>query len=92
MPVADRSNAAQGIDRISGRGTLTFTLNGALQTLWSAWVITSVNGRSGTPLGRARCQPASTIAAALLNLAHHKETPALSSIPTENFPPTLANL
>jgi hypothetical protein len=30
MPVADRSNAAQGIDGIPGRGTLTFTLNGAL--------------------------------------------------------------
>ena len=29
-----------------------------------------VNGRSGTPLGRARCQPAPTIEAALLNLAH----------------------
>ncbi len=26
-------------------------------------------GRSGTPLGRARCQPASTIETALLNLA-----------------------
>jgi hypothetical protein len=33
MPVADRSDAAQGIDGIPGRGTLTFTLNGALQTL-----------------------------------------------------------
>jgi len=40
------------------------------QDLWSTWVVTSVNGRSGTPLGRARCQPAYTIAAALLNLAH----------------------
>jgi hypothetical protein len=27
------SNAAQGIDRIPGRGALTFTLNGALKTL-----------------------------------------------------------
>ena len=33
MPVADRSNAAQGIDGIPGRRTLTFTLYGALQTL-----------------------------------------------------------
>ncbi len=32
-PVADRSNTAQGIDGIAGRGTLTFTLNGALQAL-----------------------------------------------------------
>ena len=40
------------------------------QDLWSAWILTSVNGRSGTPLGRARCQPAPTIEAALLNLAH----------------------
>ncbi len=40
------------------------------QDLWSSWLITSVNGRRGTPLGRARCQPAPTIEAALLNLAH----------------------
>jgi hypothetical protein len=40
------------------------------QDLWSARILTSVNGRSGTPLGRARCQSASTIEAALLNLAH----------------------
>ena len=40
------------------------------QDLWSSWVVTSVNGRSGTPLGRARCQPALSIEAALLNLAH----------------------
>jgi hypothetical protein len=40
------------------------------QDLWCAWVLTSVNGRSGTPLGRARRQPAPTIEAALLNLAH----------------------
>ena len=40
------------------------------QELWSSWMLTSVNGRNGTPLGRARCQPASSIEAALLNLAH----------------------
>jgi hypothetical protein len=33
VTVTDRSNAAQGIDRIPGRGALTFTINGALQTL-----------------------------------------------------------
>ncbi len=40
------------------------------QDLWKSWVVTSVNGRSGTPLGRVRCQPASGIETALLNLAH----------------------
>jgi hypothetical protein len=40
------------------------------QDLWSSWVITSVNGRNGTPLGRARSQPACTIEAALLKLDH----------------------
>jgi hypothetical protein len=40
------------------------------QDLWQSWVVTSVNGRSGTPLGRARCQPAATIETALLSLAH----------------------
>jgi hypothetical protein len=39
------------------------------QDLWSSWVLTSVNGRSGTPLGRARSKPADTIEAALLDLA-----------------------
>jgi hypothetical protein len=33
MAVTDRSNAAQGIDRIPGRRALTFTLNGPLQAL-----------------------------------------------------------
>jgi hypothetical protein len=33
VTVTDRSNAAQGIDGIPGRGTLTFTLNSALQAL-----------------------------------------------------------
>jgi hypothetical protein len=40
------------------------------QDLWSSWVVTSVNGRSGTPLGRARSRPSATIDAALLELAH----------------------
>jgi hypothetical protein len=40
------------------------------QDLWSSWVLTSVNGRCGTPLGRARCHAAPTIEAALLNLAN----------------------
>ena len=45
------------------------------QDLWSLWVVTSVNGRSGTPFGRARCHPACTIEAALLNLAHIAKRP-----------------
>ena len=40
------------------------------QDLWSSWLITSVNGRTSTPLGRARSRPAATIDAALLELAH----------------------
>jgi hypothetical protein len=40
------------------------------QDLWSSWLVTSVNGRSSTPLGRARSRPAATIDAALLELAH----------------------
>jgi len=39
------------------------------QDLWASWVVTSVNGRSGIPLGRARFRPAATIDAALLELA-----------------------
>lgn len=40
------------------------------QDLWSGWIITQVNGRRGSPLGRARAKPASSIEAALLELAH----------------------
>jgi hypothetical protein len=40
------------------------------QDPWTSWLITSVNGRSSTPLGRARSRPAATIDAALLELAH----------------------
>ncbi len=39
------------------------------QDLWSAWLVTQVNGRRGTRLGRARSKPAPTIEAALLELA-----------------------
>jgi hypothetical protein len=39
------------------------------QDLWSSWLRTQVNGRIGTPLGRARSKPATTIEAALLDLA-----------------------
>jgi hypothetical protein len=46
------------------------------QDLWSSWVITSVNGRSGTRLGRARCKPAFTIEAAPIGPRPHCSTPA----------------
>lgn len=39
------------------------------QDLWSAWLITQVNGRRGTRLGRARSTPSTSIEAALLELA-----------------------
>ncbi len=40
------------------------------QDLWASWLITLVNGRRGSPLGRARFKPAPTLDAALLELAH----------------------
>lgn len=39
------------------------------QDLWSGWLLTQVNGRTGSPLGRTRAHPASTIEQALLELA-----------------------
>ena len=39
------------------------------QDLWNSWLLTHVNGRIGTPLGRARTLPAQTLEAALLTLA-----------------------
>jgi hypothetical protein len=39
------------------------------QDLWSSWLITRVNGRRGTPIGRALSKPVTTIEAALLELA-----------------------
>ncbi len=39
------------------------------QDLWSSWLLTLVNGRIGTPLGRARALPSPTLEAALLTLA-----------------------
>ena len=39
------------------------------QDLWSHWLLTQVNGRIGTRLGRARAKPAPTIEYALLELA-----------------------
>jgi len=39
------------------------------QDLWSSWLLTHVNGRIGTPLGRARALPSPSLEAALLTLA-----------------------
>jgi hypothetical protein len=39
------------------------------QDLWSGWLLTQVNGRIGTRLGRARSKPAPSIEVALLELA-----------------------
>jgi hypothetical protein len=39
------------------------------QDLWSAWLVTHVNGRVGSPLGRARSLPVPSIEDALLKLA-----------------------
>jgi hypothetical protein len=39
------------------------------QDLWAGWQLTQVNGRIGTPLGRARAIPAPNLEAALLSLA-----------------------
>jgi hypothetical protein len=39
------------------------------QDLWSGWLLTQVNGRSGTRLGRARSLQTASIETALLALA-----------------------
>jgi hypothetical protein len=39
------------------------------QDLWSSWILTKVNGRVGTRLGRARSHEAPSIEVALLELA-----------------------
>ena len=39
------------------------------QDLWHSWVVTYVNGRISSPLGRTRSLPAPTIESALLQLA-----------------------
>ena len=39
------------------------------QDLWSGWLLTQVNGRRGTRLGRARSKQAPSIENALLELA-----------------------
>ncbi len=40
------------------------------QDLWSGWLLTQVNGRRGSSLGRTRFKPAATMEAALSEIAH----------------------
>ncbi len=64
-----------GIDTMSWivlrwtRGTRYYRVH-LEQDLWAGWIITQVNGRRGSALGRARAKPAPSIEAALLELAH----------------------
>ncbi len=50
------------------RGTRCYRVH-LKQNLWSHWLLTSVNGRIGTYLGRARAKTAPSIEVALLDLA-----------------------
>jgi hypothetical protein len=50
------------------RGTRYFRVH-LEQDLWNGWLLTQVNGRTGTRLGRARATPSASIEAALLTLA-----------------------
>ena len=50
------------------RGTRYFRAH-LEQDLWSGWVVTHVNGRVSSPMGRARSLPVPTIESALLELA-----------------------
>jgi hypothetical protein len=49
------------------RGTRYFRVH-LEQDLWSNWLLTQVNGRISSPLGRARAHPSPTIETALLHL------------------------
>jgi hypothetical protein len=50
------------------RGTRYFRAH-VEQDLWNTWIVTHVNGRISSPLGRVRSLPAPTIESALLQLA-----------------------
>ncbi len=50
------------------RGTRYFRVH-LEQDLWSGWLLTQVNGRIGTRLGRARSVQSASIDAALMQLA-----------------------
>jgi len=50
------------------RGTRYFRAH-LEQDLWHTWIVTHVNGRINSPMGRTRSHPAPTIESALLQLA-----------------------
>ncbi len=50
------------------RGTRYFRVH-LEQDLWHTWIVTKVNGRTGSRLGRVRSTPAAAIEVALLQLA-----------------------
>jgi len=50
------------------RGTRYFRAH-LEQDLWQGWIVTHVNGRISSPLGRSRTRPAPSIEAAPLQLA-----------------------
>jgi hypothetical protein len=74
MNRGDRSALNSGIDVSSWitlrwvRGTRYYRVH-LEQDLWSNWLLTRVNGRIGSPLGRARSRPAPSIEDALFELA-----------------------
>jgi hypothetical protein len=70
----NRHNPSTSIDTASWitlrwvRGTRYYRVH-LEQDLWHGWLLTQVNGRIGTRLGRARSKPTPTIETALLSLA-----------------------
>jgi hypothetical protein len=74
MSYRDPTPCAACIDTASGitlrwvRGTRYYRVR-LEQDLWRGWLLTKVNGRIGTRLGRARSKPTASIETALLDLA-----------------------
>jgi len=68
LNTASRCNTTAWITLRWTRGTRYYRVH-LEQDLWDAWLLTHVNGRIGTPLGRARALPSATLEAALLTLA-----------------------
>ena len=74
MTSTKRSTSSPAIDTRSWitlrwtRGTRYYRVH-LEQDLLSDWLLTQVNGRVGSPLGRARALPAPSIESALLKLA-----------------------
>ena len=66
--IASRCETAARITLRWTRGTRYYRVH-LEQDLWDAWLLTQVNGRIGTPLGRARALPLPSLEAALLTMA-----------------------